>query len=153
MFVSTVSAGVGTGFDEFGYNRKARIFVGTGESWAVEQGLPANYLAPFDHDKIVMKWNAEWDRGNAEGWTDDYYAAWCTNQWNGNVPGGSGVMETVKVIWVGELGEASDHWRPGGYLIWGIFEVTMDHYTGDWASYSITASWMAKATPNGLGGI
>lgn len=76
------------GFDEFGYNREARVFVGTGESWAMgklgytHQQAEA-YMGLYAHDRLVMKWNAEWDRGNAEGWSDGPYRAWCSNEWNG----------------------------------------------------------------------
>ena len=127
--VMTVSAA--GGFDEFGYNDGARIFNGTGESWSLAKGLPADYLGDYAKDKLIMKWNAEWDRGNSEGWTDlNGYDAWLNNEWNGKVRGGSGETEIVKIKWVGaevcEEKSAAD----GGYCIWGQFEVLMDHYTG-----------------------
>ena len=133
------------GFDEFGYNYQARIFVGTGESWSLAKGLPADYLGIYANDKLVMKWNDEWDRGNAEGWSDDYYGAWCTNHWNGKVQGGSGEVEQVKIIWVGTELEESEYWREGGYAIWGQFEVIMDHYVA-----FENAEEFVKAVPNGL---
>ena len=52
----------GKGFNEFGYNYTARLFNGTGESWSLAKGLPADYLGVYAKDKLVMKWNAEWDR-------------------------------------------------------------------------------------------
>ncbi len=61
---------VGAGFDEFGYNRTTRNFVGTGSQWCLSKFLPENCLGIYSPDKLVMKWNAEWGRGNAEGWTD-----------------------------------------------------------------------------------
>jgi hypothetical protein len=45
------------GFDEFGYNNTARIFNGTGESWSLAKGLPADYLGIYAKDKLAMKWN------------------------------------------------------------------------------------------------
>lgn len=142
------------GFDQYGYNYQARLF--NGKADGVDRILDGMVWGDptFANDHLVMKWSKAWNdaRFNGAPWTPD---AWETNEWNGNVPGGSGVMETVKVIWVGPEGESSQYWRPGGYLIWGEFEVIMDHYTGDWealpASYGITASWMAKAIPNGFG--
>jgi len=76
------------GFDEYGYNDSARVFVGTGASWSLAKGLPADYLGTYAPDRLVMKWNAEWDRGNDEGWNDpNGYAARLDNEWNGASPG------------------------------------------------------------------
>src|SRR3990170_7266858 len=90
LFLTAGAALAAGGFDQFGYNRTARIFNGTGSSWCLQRGAPANCLGIYSPDKLVMKWNAEWDRGNAEGWTDPPYDAWENNEWNGNTPGGSG---------------------------------------------------------------
>ena len=151
MLISSVKA---AGFDVNGYNYKARVFVGAADG--VDRILDGMVWGDpyFAKDHLVMKWSKAWDdaRFNGAPWTPE---AWCTNEWNGNVPGGSGVGEHAKVIWVGPALESSVYWRPGGYAIWGEFEAIMDHYTGDWedlpAVYGVTASWMAKATPNGLG--
>ena len=67
LFSASVAFAAG-GFNEFGYNYAAGIFNGTGESWSLAKGLPADYLGAYSKDKLVMKWNTEWDRGNAEGW-------------------------------------------------------------------------------------
>lgn len=48
-----------------------------------------SYLGPHANDRLVMKWKAEWDRGNAEGWSNPPYDAWLNNQWKGMTPGGS----------------------------------------------------------------
>jgi len=72
-----------------------------------------------------MKWNAEWDRDNNEGWSKPPYDAWENNEWNGMVPRGSGEIWHYKIIWVGS--EGSQYWREGGYPIWGQFEVIMSH--------------------------
>ena len=47
------------GFDQFGYNNVARIFNGTGESWSLAKGFPADYLGIYAKDKLVMKWTAD----------------------------------------------------------------------------------------------
>lgn len=65
----------GKGFDQYGYNDTARLFNGTGASWSLAKGLPADYLGIYANDKLVMKWNAEWDRGNAENWANPPYNA------------------------------------------------------------------------------
>ena len=140
--VLAVQAG---GFDEFGYNYQARVFVGKADG--VDRNLDGTVWGDptYTNDHLVMKWSKAWDdaRFNGASWTPD---AWCTNEWNGNVKGGSGESETVKIIWVGTELESSVYWRPGGYAIWGEFEVIMDHYVG------ADGEWFAHATPNGLGG-
>lgn len=99
LFVTVVKAG--DGFDQYGYNRTARIFNGTGSSWCLEQGALADCLGIYSPDKLVMKWNAEWDRGNDEGWANPPYAAWENNEWNG-MKGGSGAVWKYKIVWVGD---------------------------------------------------
>jgi len=148
------------GFDEFGYNRSARVFVGTGESWAMGKlGLTheaaESYMGAYAHDRVVMKWNAEWDRGNDEAWLNPPYAAWCTNEWNGmsglewggGLTEGSGETWHYKIIWI-----ESPHGLPdgtplpdGGYTIWGQFEVVMSHGNVDGEHF-----WEARAKPAGL---
>jgi len=134
------------GFNEFGYNYKARIFVGPadgvdrvidGEVW----GDPT-----YANDILVMKWSKAWDdaRFHSAPWTPD---AWCTNQWNGMVPEGSQEVWQYKIIWVGPELESSPYWREGGYPIWDQFEVIMDH--GTFANEHI---FFSQVAPNGLGG-
>jgi hypothetical protein len=136
------------GFDQFGYNDKARIFNGTGESWSLAKGLPADYLGIYAKDKLVMKWNAEWDRGNLEGWTDpDGYRAWTDNEWNGKREG-SGEIWHYKIAWSKTCadGLVPDN---GGYCIWGQFEVLMDQ--GQDPNLFDGHQWLAKAIANGYG--
>ncbi len=125
LAVFAIVGAVKAGFDQYGYNYKARIFNGTGESWALAKGLPADYYGVYSKDKIVMKWNDEWDRGNAEGWTRGPYRAWEDNEWNGKA-GGSGQVWHYKIVWVGPELKNSPYWHEGGYPIWGQFEVVMD---------------------------
>lgn len=136
-----------------GYNRKARIFVGTGMQWCLEKGLSeawcVSYLGPYANDKLVMKWNAEWDRGNAESWANPPYAATLDNEWNGAFPGGSGAVWHYKFKWVGPCGADYTPLDDGGYCIWGQFEVLQDH--GIDPSYGPGHMFFALAIPNGYG--
>jgi len=144
-----VTVEAGTGFDLFGYNRNARIFVGTGESWSLEQGLPADYLGIYAKDKLVMKWNAEWDRGVAEGWANGPYDAWENNEWNGMAVGGSGSVWHYKIVWVGGYAANPSLIPDGAYGIWGQFATIMDQ--GIDPSYGPGHQWFAHATPTGYG--
>lgn len=153
IIASVIPVSAGTGFDEYGYNDTARLFNGTGESWSLAKGLPADYLGAYAKDKLVMKWNAEWNRGNAEGWVNGPYKAWETNEWNGvGVEGGSGAVWHYKIIWVGDyvadpslIPDAED----GAYGIWGQFAVIMDQ--GVDPALGPGHLFFAKASPNGFG--
>ena len=146
-----VAAKAGGGFDQYGYNDTARIFNGTGASWSLAKGLPADYLGIYANDKLVMKWNAEWDRGNAENWANPPYGAWENNEWNGKIPGGSGAVWHYKIIWVGDELEDGEYWQPGGYAIWGVFEVIMDQ--GIDPTMGPGHLWLTHANPTGYGTI
>ncbi len=145
--------GKDVGFDEFGYNRTARLFNGTGLSWCMgklgwteEQCRSHPAYGPYSDDKLVMKWNAEWDRGNAESWGSPPYDAWCDNQWNGMAPGGSGETWHYKTVWYGPCGPYGTPLPEGGYCIWGQFQVVMSHGTFENAHF-----WDAHAIPSGHG--
>jgi len=135
------------GFNEFGYNYGARVF--SGKADGVDKNLDGKVWGDptYTNDKLVMKWNAEWDRGNAEGWSDpNGYDAWTNNEWNGAVPDGSGEVWHYKIIWVGSDLENSPNWVEGGYGIWGQFEVIMDQ--------GVTGGehiWYAHGIPTGYG--
>jgi len=136
------------GFDEFGYNDNARVFVGAADG--VDRTLDGTVWGDpvYGSDHLVMKWTKEWDRGNEDGWKEvPYDRAWTTNHWNGKVPGGSGETWQYKIIWVGPELEASLYWREGGYPIWGQFEVIMSHGT-----VANEHFWEAHAIPTGLRG-
>lgn len=116
------------GFDEFGYNYAAKIFVGRADG--VDRNLDnAVWGDPtYANDHLVMKWSNAWDeaRFNGQPWTCD---AWTDNHWNGQVPGGSGEVWHYKIVWVGPELEQSPCWREGGYPIWGQFEVIFSQGT------------------------
>ena len=87
----SVGAGIALagGFDQFGYNYGARIFVGKADG--VDKTLDGKVWGDptYANDRLVMKWSKGWDdaRFNGAPWTAD---AWEDNEWNGKVPGGSG---------------------------------------------------------------
>src|SRR3989344_6436842 len=91
LAISAVSAFAAGGFDQYGYNDTARLFNGTGSSWCLAKGLPADCMGIYSPDKLVMKWNADWDRGNAENWSNPPYRAWTDNEWNGKKAGSGAV--------------------------------------------------------------
>ena len=147
--LTTLSNTNAHGFDDVGYNRTARIFNGIAWDWCMDKvGDTAwceDYLGPSKYDKLVMKWNAEWDRGNTEGWANPPYDAWENNQWNGKVPGGSGDVWHYKIVWVGPCTDGADL-PNGGYCIWGQFEVIMDQGTTGGVH-----EWFAHGIPTGYG--
>ena len=133
------------GFDQFGYNYNARIFVGAADG--VDRNLDGTVWGDptYANDHLVMKWSKGWDNARFHGaeWGPD---AWENNEWNGKVSGGSGEVWHYKVIWVGPELENSEYWRPGGYPIWGQFEVIMDHGT-----FNNEHIWLTHAIPTGYG--
>jgi len=134
------------GFDEFGYNYTARIF--SGKADGVDRVLDGKVWGDptYANDHLVMKWSKAWDDARFHGapWTPD---AWCSNEWNGAVPGGSGEVWHYKIIWVGPDLEDSPYWREGGYPIWGQFEVIMSQGIVEGEHV-----WETHAIPCGCGG-
>jgi len=145
VFSNTLVLAGGGGFDEFGYNYNARVFVGAADG--VDRVLDGAVWGDptYAQDHLVMKWSKAWDAARFQGapWTPD---AWCTNEWNGKVPGGSGETWHYKIIWVGPALENSPYWREGGYPIWGQFEVIFSHGT-----VANEHFWEAHANPAGFG--
>jgi hypothetical protein len=143
--ITSFPALAGGGFDEFGYNYKARIFIGPADG--VDRILDGAVWGDptYADDHLVMKWSKGWDdaRFTREPWGPD---AWENNEWNGMVQDGSGEVCHYKIIWVGPELENSSYWREGGYAIWSQFEVIMDHCTID-----AEHIWGAHAAPTGYG--
>ena len=139
------------GFDQYGYNDTARVFVGPASGWCLAAGSTSDCMGIYSNDLLVMKWNAAWDACNLNGYDDPTYClgAWLTNEWNGKVPGGSGQVWHYKIIWVGSAGSDSQYWVPGGYSIWGNYEVIMDQ--GIDPNIGPGHMWFALGTPNGFG--
>ena len=145
--VITCSNVATNGFNECGYNYKARVFSGLADG--VDRKLDGMVWgdSTFANDHLVMKWNAAWDACNANGYDNPVFCkgAWTTNEWNGMGPNGSATSDHVKIIWVGSAGIASPYWVSGGWSIWNNYEVIMDHGIIDGQHFIWT-----KATPNGL---
>lgn len=139
---------VSTGFDQYGYNRCARIFNGPADGLDGKLDGKVYGSATYAADHLKMKWNAGWDRGNLTGWSDPngYRGAWIDNQWNGQVPGGSGVTWHYRIRWIGPCGGHGAPTGSGGYCIWGQFEVVMSHGTVEGQHF-----WDAHAIPSGYG--
>lgn len=142
-------ASAGGGFDQYGYNNTARLFVGAADG--VDRVLDGAVWGDptYAKDHLVMKWNAEWDRGNDEGWTDSSYNAWEDNEWDGNCDGCSGEVWHYKIVWVGNCGAEGAELANGGYCIWGQFETIMDH--GRYPSQDPGQTWFAHAKATGYG--
>ena len=146
IFALNVSAATG-GFDENGYNYKARIFVGPadGADKKLDGMVWGDSVYAADH--LVMKWNKAWDDCNTAGYDNATVCAgaWTTNQWNGMNPDGSQTIYSYKMIWVGSLGETSPYWKEGGDLIWGNYEIIAEQGMEDGEHF------MMKAVAPGLG--
>ncbi len=142
---SGADASKDTGYDEFGYNYVARLF--NGKLDGADRNLDGTYWGDktYANDKLVMKWSKTWDdaRFHGQPWSCD---AWVDNEENGKVAGGSGEVWHYKISWVGSEMQKSSCWRPGGYPIWGEFEVLMDQGT-----VANQHFWNAHASPNGYG--
>lgn len=136
----------GKGFDELGYNRSARIFEGAADGVDGTLDGKTYNLALYANDHLKMKWNAEWDRGNEEGWNNPPYEAWIDNNWNGQVPNGSGEVWQYRIKWVGSCGATGTPLPDGGYCIWGQFDVVLSQGTVLNEHF-----WDAHAVPAGFG--
>jgi hypothetical protein len=125
------------GFDQFGYNYQAHLFVGTYDS--VDRVLDGKYwgqTGDFVNDKLTMKWSDDWlsnvdctgdgklDRGapGSAGYPN-ISQGWETNHVVGDYDSnGDGIQNAhytwfVKIVWVG----------PGGSL-WGQYETIQEVY-------------------------
>jgi hypothetical protein len=149
MLLATVGTVMAVGNGWSGYNWKARVFVGTASQWCLARGYPEDCMGIYSNDKLTMKWNAEWDRGNEEGWSNPPYNAYLNNEWNGAFPGGSGSVWHYNIKWIGPCGADYTPLPDGGYCIWGQFEVLMDQ--GIDPNIGPGHLWFAHAIPTGYG--
>lgn len=125
------------GFDELGYNDVAGIFNGLadgtdgvldGKVW----GDPT-----FANDHLVMKWNKAWPDGDG---------AWTMNEWNGQVPGGSGEVWHYKIVRTPAPCAGGSVLPDGSICIWDHFAITMSQGT-----VANEHFWQVHATPTGYG--
>jgi hypothetical protein len=145
VVMASASLAGDNGFDENGYNYKARVFNAAADGSDGDLDGTVWGDATYANDHLVMKWSKAWDDAafNGKPWTRD---AWTTNEWNGMRPDGSKENWHYKIIWVGPTLENSPHWVDGGYAVWGEFEVVMDQGHSPSGHF-----WYAHARPNGLG--
>ncbi|NIP32710.1 hypothetical protein GWN26_06960, partial [Candidatus Saccharibacteria bacterium] len=78
--VLTLAAYIGIGYAVNGLQAskvsvKANLFNGSGFEWCMIYGYGSEYLCDmfygtFANDKVIMKWNDEWARGEAENWAN-----------------------------------------------------------------------------------
>ncbi len=135
------------GFDEYGYNRCAHIFNGTFEGWCAAKGQVPDCAGVAGSTNLIMKWNEEWDRGNATGWTAGPYAANLDNETRGTYLDGTPFSEHFMTRWdAGCVASGGTESSNGGQCIWGQFEILMDQ--GTEAGEHL---WWAKLTPAGYG--
>lgn len=139
------------GFDDAGYNTNANLFNGSVMSWCMDkignQAYCDSVYGIWGNDNLIMKWNNEWNRGNAEGWSDpDGYKAWLSNEYNGAFPGGSGEVWHYKIVWDHGCADSAVPTADGAYCLWGDFAVIMDQ--GVVADGHL---WFAHGLPTGYG--
>ncbi|MBI4099618.1 hypothetical protein HY440_01280 [Candidatus Microgenomates bacterium] len=140
------------GFDANGYNNTARLFNGTLLQWCTARSIDPSSCPGYgfgsNSDRIVMKWNAEWDRGKGEDWASPPYNAWTNNEWNGKVDGGSGFVWHYKIAWYApDCGPDLSPLPNGGYCIWGQFAVIMDQGVDPTSTHTM----FALGSPAGYG--
>ena len=149
LAVPATAALAGGGFDQYGYNYQANIFVGDADG--VDRVLDGAVWgdATYANDHLVMKWSDAWDdaRFNGAPWSPD---AWENNEWNGAAPGGSGEVWHYKIVWVGACGANGTPLPDGSYCIWGQFAVIMDQ--GITTAADVEHVWLTHANPAGYGG-
>lgn len=134
------------GFDQYGYNRCAGIFNGIADGLNRVNG--DNELGVYSQDHLVMKWNEAWSACNANRTAANCAGAWLTNEWNGQIAGGSGESWHYKNVWVGNCIDNPALVPVGGYCIWGEYAVVLSHGT-----VANEHFWDAHARPNGFGSL
>ncbi len=135
---------VSNSFDEYGYNDIANIFNGIADG--VDKVLGNGDMGVYGQDHLVMKWNKAWETCNASHTAANCAGAWTLNEWNGQVPGGSGEVWQYKIQYVGSCGADGAALPDGGYCIWGDYEVIFSQGTSGNQHF-----WDAHAKPAGFG--
>jgi hypothetical protein len=147
-----IPTAVSNGFDVYGYNDVANIFNGIADG--VDKVLGNGDMGIYGQDHLVMGWNRTWENCNAArraGATQEQLAtlcagAWTFNNWNGQVPGGSGDVWQYKIQYYGQCGANGTLLPDGGYCIWGEYEVIFSQGTSGNQHF-----WDAHAKPVGFG--
>lgn len=106
LLVDSAGNPITTGYDKYGYNYQAHMFVGTYDS--SDRNLDGTYWGEegdFVNDKLMMKWSDDWlanvdcnddgklDRGLVNGVSDGVSKGWLTNHWIGDYVDDNGVTQ------------------------------------------------------------
>lgn len=125
-------------YDQYGYNRIAREFKGTGENWCRANDFEKDCLAEYSYSTYFIKWNQEWDRGVRDAWVRTPYNAEVTVQSDG---------QSYAVRWIGICSEG-EALPTGGTCVWGEYtasaESGQDVYVGPFGA------WLQHALPEKL---
>ncbi len=136
-----------TGFDQYGYNRCAHQFVGTFAGYCAARSASSDCGGVTGTTRLVMKWNEEWDRGNATGWANGPYTANLDNEINGSLLDGTSFSEHFMTTWdAGCVSSGGTSATNGGSCIWGAFRILIDQGMQGGAKM-----WWTRATPAGYG--
>jgi hypothetical protein len=149
MFLVSFGFVAANGFDEFGYNYKARIFVGIADGF---DGFFDGKLwgdPTYANDYLVVKWSKDWELACDLGLSCE--GAWYKYEFNGMVPNGSGAVWIQRLEWTNSCnGVPNGEILPdGGYCLWGTYKVIMDQ--GKDPNYSPGHIWGVHAIPTGNG--
>lgn len=125
-------------YDQHGYNRTAREFKGTGESWCLARGRARDCFAEYGQSTFFMEWNAEWDRGVRDTWVLTPYNAEVRLVFDG---------KTYTVRWVGRCVDG-ESLPSGGTCVWGEYQAQYD--TGEGVSNGLGGAWLQRAAPEKL---
>ena len=118
------------GFDEYGYNYGANLFVGPYDWY--DRDKEAGWAGPeYHYITLVMKWSDNWFSENKEG-------SWCTNHMYATEPDGTHWTYFCKIVYIGD-GPVPE----GGYRIWGSYAVIEEVESG--------SGIITHAKPTGLG--
>jgi hypothetical protein len=143
---STAAPTLSASFDDLGYNDVANIFNGAadGTDGVLDGKVWGDPTYAKDH--LVMKWNKAWENCNANRTPANCAGAWLTNEWNGQVTGGSGEVWHYKFVWVGACGSYGTPLPDGSYCIWNEYAVVQSQGT-----FLNQHFWDAHARPQGFG--
>ena len=123
-------------YDEYGYNRVAQEFKGTGGNWCIANGQNKDCFGGYSDSAYLITWNTEWDRGIKEAWVRTPYTA----EIKVTVDGGS-----YAVRWIGNCFEGEDV-PTGGTCVWGEYAAHADNgsdvYRGPFGQ------WLIHAVPS-----
>ncbi|HAX82864.1 MAG TPA: hypothetical protein DCY40_09905 [Actinobacteria bacterium] len=147
----TDSAGnpLSVGFDEFGYNYQAHLFVGTYDSSdRVLDGTYWGLTGDYVDDVLMMKWSEDWlanvdcnDDGKLDRGTSGVSLGWLTNHIIGDYVDADGNVQHytnfVKIVWTG----------PGSPL-WNEYTVIEEVYNDPAAGFN---GLLTKLGAPGLG--